>query len=63
MAHDDGWYWCLEHQAVETREGCRATARLGPYPTAEAAANWRESVEARNEEWDEQDEDWERRRR
>ena len=28
---------------------------MGPYPTAEAAAHWQDTVEARNESWDEQD--------
>jgi hypothetical protein len=32
---------------------------MGPYPSREEAANWREKVEARNDEWDEEDRRWE----
>lgn len=55
-----GWYWCLEHDRVEAAEDrCPADNRLGPYPTREAARDWRATVEARNDAWDEQDEEWE----
>jgi hypothetical protein len=54
------FYWCLEHQQVEQGPGCRVDNRLGPYPTAEDATNWRQRVDARNEDWEEEDERWER---
>lgn len=54
------FYFCLDHQRVESEANrCRADNRLGPYPTAEAAQNWKEQVERRNEAWDEADEAWE----
>lgn len=54
------YYWCLEHDRVEADEDrCRADNRLGPYASAEAARNWRNRVDARNEAWEEQDERWE----
>ena len=48
MASTDKWYWCFEHQRAE-HEGdqCRATDRLGPYPSEEAARNWQATKEAR----------------
>ncbi|MDX6204695.1 MAG: hypothetical protein QOF39_752 [Frankiales bacterium] len=49
------YYYCLTHHEVERGQGCRAADRMGPYPTAEAAATWQESVEARNEAADELD--------
>ncbi len=30
--------------------------RMGPYPTEEAAENWRQQVAKRNEAWDDEDE-------
>ena len=53
------WYYCFKHGKVETRDECRQMDRMGPYPTEEAARNWRERVVERNEEWgdDEEDED------
>ena len=49
---DEQWYWCLHHQRVEPAEGCPNSERLGPYPTREAAENWRQTTAARNEAWD-----------
>lgn len=54
---EEEWYYCVEHQAVEPKLGCRITTRLGPYPTREEAARAMETVERRNEDWDE-DPDW-----
>lgn len=54
------WYWCQRHGRAEPEgEACRALDRLGPYPTREAAENWRERAEARNEDWEAQDRAWE----
>ena len=54
------WYWCLEHQeVVDADHPCPPYRRMGPYPSREEAANWREKVEARNDEWDEEDRRWE----
>lgn len=46
------YYWCLEHQRVEGPHEDKAAHRMGPYPTPEAAEHWRESVAARNEDWE-----------
>lgn len=54
------WYFCLRHQTVEREgEGCANDHRMGPYPSREAAENWKETVDARNEEWDAEDRAWE----
>ena len=46
-------YWfCLKHHAVEGKDGCRNSDRLGPYPNASEASRALEKVEQRNEEWD-----------
>ena len=56
MMNDDPsnstWFFCLDHKAVEPEDGCRAAVRLGPYPTREEAARALETVEQRNDEWD-----------
>ncbi|MGH8871316.1 MAG: SPOR domain-containing protein [Acidimicrobiia bacterium] len=54
---DEEWFYCLEHHAVEPREGCRIAVRLGPYPTREEAAKALETVKRRNQAWDD-DPDW-----
>lgn len=54
---DDEWYYCLEHETVESKFGCRVTTRLGPFATREEAARALETVEKRNEAWDD-DPDW-----
>ncbi len=54
------WYWCQKHDEVEPEaEKCGSRSRLGPYPSPEAAASWRETAESRNEVWEEEDERWE----
>lgn len=54
---EEEWYYCLEHETIEPRLGCRMTNRLGPYATRQEAAKAMETVEKRNESWD-QDPDW-----
>jgi hypothetical protein len=49
------YYFCLTHQVVERGQGCRALDRMGPYPSAEAAAAWQQSVAEHNEAWDKED--------
>jgi hypothetical protein len=59
-AQDQGWYWCLDHEAAEPADGsCPPSRRLGPYPSKEAAEHWKETVERRNEKWDAEDREWE----
>jgi hypothetical protein len=45
------WFYCFKHDRVEQRDECRRMDRMGPYPTAEAAAHWRERVAERNAAW------------
>lgn len=52
------YYWCLEHGQVEQGTRCEAAQRLGPYDSPEAARNWRDRVEDRNERWDREDDRW-----
>lgn len=55
------WYWCLTHGEVEQGAGCANMNRLGPYGTAEQAAQAPERTRARTEAQDALDEaedDW-----
>ena len=53
------WYWCLSHQRPEkSDERDDPDNTLGPYATAEAARNWKQTVDDRAEQWKEQDEAW-----
>jgi hypothetical protein len=49
------FYYCLTHHEVEQGQGCRALDRMGPYPSAEAAQAWQQSVTEHNEDADEKD--------
>jgi len=54
------WFWCLRHQRPEHAESaCEAEQRLGPYPSEEEARKWKDRVEARNDQWDNEDRRWE----
>jgi hypothetical protein len=46
------WWFCLKHMTVEHDETCPGKDRLGPYNSAEEAANALETVRKRNQEWD-----------
>lgn len=46
------FYYCLVHSSVEGKTGCKASDRLGPYPTREEAASALEKVRQRNEAWE-----------
>jgi hypothetical protein len=54
------WWWCLVHSRPEQDPNVDAGAKdkLGPYETEEAAAGWREQFDARNEQWDREDQEW-----
>lgn len=57
---DEQYYWCQKHGRVETSGGtCPGRDLLGPYPSAEAARNWRQQRDAREDRWQAQDEAWE----
>jgi len=57
---DEQYYWCQKHSRVE-RSGATCPERdlLGPYPSADAARNWRQQRDAREDRWQAQDEAWE----
>jgi len=57
MDDDQSWWYCLKDHRVEQGPGCPGKDRLGPYPTRQAAENWQETVNRRNEEYD-KDDDW-----
>jgi hypothetical protein len=46
------YWWCLDHQSVETDEGCANTVRLGPFDDYAAAAAALETARRRSEAWD-----------
>ena len=53
------WWWDLRAgRAVRDDERSSDKDVLGPYPTREAAEAWRQSHEAREEAWDDEDERW-----
>lgn len=53
------WYWCLTHQRAESADQRDDPDNaLGPYASAAAAADWKQTVEARAEKWQEEDEAW-----
>lgn len=53
------WYWCLTHQRAESEDDRDDLEHaLGPYPSEEAARNWRDTHEARSEAWADEDERW-----
>jgi hypothetical protein len=57
---DGEWYWSLTRkQVVRADQRDRADEVLGPYPTEEAARNWKDTAETRNDAWDEADKAWE----
>ncbi|MCU1351458.1 MAG: hypothetical protein JWM05_667 [Acidimicrobiales bacterium] len=53
------WYWCLRHQRVEQEPDVPAEEWLGPYPSEEAARNWKVVHDAREDAWKKQDDEWE----
>jgi hypothetical protein len=55
------WYWDLRRGvAVPAVERGPSDDMLGPYPSREAAENWKAKVEERNETWERDDEEWDR---
>ena len=57
MSDDEQYWYCLTHQTVEPRDGCKNADRLGPYATREEASRAMDKVAERNESWD-NDPDW-----
>jgi hypothetical protein len=52
------WFYCLKHQTVEPEGQCKATDRLGPYPTPDAAAGALAALHEREERLEEEDRQW-----
>lgn len=52
------WFYCLKHQAVEPEGQCKATDRLGPYPTPDAAAGALTALHEREERLEQEDRQW-----
>jgi len=53
------YYWCTRHHRVETQADiCPAMYVLGPYGSKADAENALQSVQERNEAWDEEDRRW-----
>ena len=46
------YFYCLDHHAVEGEDGCRAAERLGPYASRAEAEQALDTVQQRNEAWD-----------
>lgn len=57
-AAGEAWYWCVRHRRVEQGESCPADDRIGPYPSEDAARNWRQQFDERNDRWDAEDKAW-----
>ena len=52
------WICWSRNPSVETEGECKATDRLGPYPSPEAAAHALESVKEREEQKEAEDRAW-----
>lgn len=62
MDESTEWYWDLQRGvAVPADERGKADHLLGPYPTKGEAENWKQTVENRNDAWDDADDEWESR--
>lgn len=51
------WYDLKQNRAVSDDERGPAKDLLGPYPSKEAAENWRQTHEGREAVWNQDDED------
>ncbi|HEX5017665.1 MAG TPA: hypothetical protein VFX15_08780 [Actinomycetes bacterium] len=49
------YWWCLEHERVESDDGCRNAVRLGPFESYADAEKALELAHKRTEEWDNDD--------
>lgn len=59
MSESTEWYWDLSKGiAVTAADRGPGDHVLGPYATKGAAENWKATVEARNETWDDADDEW-----
>ncbi|MGX7680513.1 hypothetical protein ACSMXN_16610 [Jatrophihabitans sp. DSM 45814] len=55
----EGTYWfCETHHTVEPFNGCGSKNRIGPFDTAEAAANALKTIADRERRYDAEDSAW-----
>lgn len=59
MSDEQWWYDLAKGRAVRDDERGPGQDVLGPYPSAAAAEAWRSSHEAREQDWEHEDERWE----
>jgi hypothetical protein len=52
MAEAEEYWYCIKHEAVETRDGCPNRDRLGPYATRAEAERAIETAHEKSEAWD-----------
>ncbi len=52
------FFYCLKHGTVEPEGVCKAKDRLGPFPTAEAAAHALQTIHDREKEKQDEDRNW-----
>jgi len=58
VGHDGHmWWWCLMHARVESELGCAHQMRLGPFATAEGAAQALQKAAERNRAWSDEEAD------
>jgi hypothetical protein len=55
---DEYWY-CMDHRRVEKFEDTDSKNRIGPFPTAEAAAHALQTIAEREKAYDSEDSAWE----
>ncbi|MFK7918181.1 MAG: hypothetical protein AB8G14_08905 [Ilumatobacter sp.] len=59
MGRPEQWYWDLKRQrVVPAAERGKGDDMLGPYNSPAQAQNWRSTVESRNDNWDDADDEW-----
>ena len=57
---EEQWYWNLKQgRAVQASQRGPADDLMGPYDSKEEAERWRERFDARNEQWEQADREWE----
>ncbi len=60
MGDGERFYWCQRHARVEPAgDTCPERDLLGPYPSADAARDWKHQHEEREDRWQAQDDAWE----
>lgn len=52
------YWWCLHHATVEGEDGCPHAERLGPYASADEAADALLRAQQRTDAWDRNDKEW-----